>query len=58
MRVAAGAALALAGAGLAGIPASSASIFGFASRSAAMERAVERRFMALPSPDRVRDFHA
>jgi N-acetylated-alpha-linked acidic dipeptidase len=33
-------------------------IFGFTSSSSANERALERRFLALPSPDRARDAHA
>src|SRR5713226_9425722 len=33
-------------------------IYGFTARSAAQERSVERRFLALPSPDNARDAHA
>jgi N-acetylated-alpha-linked acidic dipeptidase len=33
-------------------------IYGFTARSAATERSIERRFLALPSPGRARDVHA
>ena len=33
-------------------------IYGFTARSAARERSIERRFVALPSPDNARDAHA
>jgi N-acetylated-alpha-linked acidic dipeptidase len=33
-------------------------IFGFTARSAASERSIERRFLALPSPGKARDAHA
>src|SRR5207245_5241572 len=33
-------------------------IYGFTSRSSAAERSIERRFLALPSPDRAREAHA
>ncbi len=33
-------------------------IYGFTARSSQIERALERRFLALPSPDKARDAHA
>ena len=33
-------------------------IYGFTPRSSAAERSIERRFLALPSPDKARDAHA
>jgi N-acetylated-alpha-linked acidic dipeptidase len=33
-------------------------IYGFTTRSSIAERSIERRFLALPSPDRARDAHA
>ena len=33
-------------------------IYGFTARSAVRERSIERRFLALPSPDNARDVHA
>ena len=32
-------------------------IYGFTARSSSTERAIERRFLALPSPDKARDAH-
>src|SRR5207244_5890703 len=33
-------------------------IYGFTARASATERSIERRFLALPSPDKARDAHA
>jgi N-acetylated-alpha-linked acidic dipeptidase len=56
--VAAGFGLLLCGLVLVAAPAHPPVIFGFTSQSSAMERAVERRFLAMPSADRARDAHA
>src|SRR5712691_5698573 len=46
--------------GIAGVLAQKpvSNIYGFTARSAVRERSVERRFLALPSPDNARDAHA